>query len=124
MSLNELIKTVGQLSKEEFQVFYNKIQALKSKKLGAIYSEQENKILKKVNTPFSKKKLLRFNYLIAKRDLQTLTEEEYQELLKVNASFEKFELRRLKQLTKLADLKQLSLPQVIDYYHISPIPNG
>jgi len=68
-----------------------------------------------VNAPFSRKKQLRFHYLIAKRDLHTLTEEEYHELLSLTQAFEKYELRRLKLLTKLADIKKITLPEVIDY---------
>jgi len=106
MSVNELIKTVGQLSVEEFQLFYAKIQAIRAQ------------------TPFSRKKQIRFNYLIAKRDLYTLTETEYEELLSLTEAFEKYELHRLKLLTKLADLRKITLPEVIDYYNIRPLTNG
>ena len=78
----------------------------------------------KVNAPFSRKKQLRFHYLIAKRDLHTLTAEEYQELLSLTQAFEKYELRRLKLLTKLADIKKFTLPEVIDYYNIRPLTNA
>jgi len=124
MSVNELIKTVGQLSVEEFQLFYAKIQAIRAQKTPAIVSEQEEKVLKKVRAPFSRKKQIRFNYLIAKRDLYTLTETEYEELLSLTEAFEKYELHRLKLLTKLADLRKITLPEVIDYYNIRPLTNG
>ena len=118
MSVNELLKTVRQLSVEEFQLFYAKIQAIRSQKTPIDISEQEKKVLTKVNAPFSRKKQIRFHYLIAKRDLHTLTEEEYRELLSLTQAFEKYELRRLKLLTKLADIKKITLPEVIDYYNI------
>ena len=121
MSVNELLKTVGQLSVEEFQLFYAKIQAIRSQKIVPYISEQEEKVLQKVNTPFSRKKQIRFNYLIAKRDLQTLIEEEYEELLNLIQAFEKFELKRLKLLTKLADIKKITLPEVITHYNIYPL---
>jgi len=57
--------------------------------------EKENKLLKKINTPFTKKKKLRFNLLIAKRDAESLTKDEYEELLVLTEAFEKHELRRL-----------------------------
>ena len=124
MSVNELLKTVRQLSVEEFQLFYAKIQAIRSQKILIDISEQEKKVLTKVNAPFSRKKQIRFHYLIAKRDLHTLTEEEYRELLSLTQAFEKYELRRLKLLTKLADIKKITLPEVIDYYNIRPLTNA
>jgi len=124
MSVNELLKTVGQLSVEEFQLFYAKIQALRAQKTPVTISEKEEKVLKKIHTPFSRKKQIRFHYLIAKRDLYTLIESEYEELLDLTQAFEKYELRRLKLLTKLADIKKITLPEVIDYYNIRPSTNG
>lgn len=124
MSVNELLKTVRQLSVEEFQLFYAKIQAIRSQKTPTDISEQEKKVLTKVNAPFSRKKQIRFHYLIAKRDLHTLTETEYQELLELTKAFEKYELRRLKLLAKLADIKKITLPEVIDYYNIRPLTNA
>ena len=123
MNVNELLKTVGQLSIEDFQLFYAKIQAIRSQKVSLDISEKEEKVLKKINTSFSRKKQIRFNYLIAKRDLQTLTEMEYQELLSLTQAFEKYELKRLKLLTKLADFKKITLPEVIKYYNIHPLAN-
>jgi len=124
MSVNELLKTVGQLSVEEFQLFYAKIQAILAQKTPATISEQEGKVLKKVRAPFSRKRQIRFNFLIAKRDLYTLTEAEYEELMSLTGAFEKYELRRLKLLAKLADIKKITLPEVIDYYNIRPIINS
>ena len=87
-------------------------------------SHWKKESLKKINTPFTKKKSLRFNLLIAKRDAQSLTKEEYQELLVLTEAFEKYELRRLKSIAKLADLKKISLPEVINLYNLHPSANS
>ena len=94
MSLNELLKSVGQLSKEDFQVFYEKVLAIRSQNLPPSHDNKEQELLRKINTPFSKKQTIRFNYSIAKRDLHILSDIEYQELLNLNSSFEKYELIR------------------------------
>lgn len=120
IEIKELIKGVEQLSLSEFEVFYNKLKALRSKKLPKSIAEKENKLLKSINKPFTKKKNLRFNLLIAKRDTQSLSKEEYEELLSLTTAFEKHELRRLKLLAKLADLKKISLPEVINLYNLHP----
>lgn len=82
--------------------------------------EKENNLLQKINKPFAKKKNLRFNLLITKRNSQSLSKEEYEELLILTKDFEKYELLRLKLLTKLADLKKISLPEVINLYNLHP----
>ncbi len=121
MQINELIKSVEQLSSSQFEAFYHKLQKIRLQKTPSSIVEKEEKVLKKIHTPFAKKKNLRFNLLIAKRDTQSLSKEEYQELLELTAAFEKFELKRLKLLVKLADLRKITLPEVINLYNIKPI---
>ncbi len=120
MQIKELIKGVEQLSSAEFEAFYRKLQMLRLQKTSNPISEKEDKLLKKINRPFTKKKNLRFNLLIAKRDTESLTKNEYEELLVLTEAFEKYELRRLKLLAKLADLKKISLPEVINLYNLHP----
>lgn len=124
MQIKELIRGVEELSSSEFEVFYRKLQTLRLQKLPESIAEKEQKLLKKINTPFTKKKNLRFHLLIAKRDTQSLTKEEYEELLVLTEAFEKYELRRLKLLAKLADLKKISLPEVINLYNLHPSANS
>lgn len=88
--------------------------------MSSLIPEKENKLLKKINIPFAKEKNLRFNFLITKRDTQSLSKEDYEELLILTTAFEKYELLRLNLITKLADLKKISLPQVINLYNLHP----
>lgn len=124
MQIKELIKGAEQLNSSEFEVFYRKLQTLRLQKMPDSTAEKEQKLLKKIKTPFTKKKNLRFNLLIAKRDAQSLNKEEYQELLVLTEAFEKYELRRLKSIAKLADLKKISLPEVINLYNLHPSANS
>lgn len=124
MQINELIKSVEQLSLSEFEVFYHKLQTLRMQKVPETIAVKEKKLLKKINTPFSSKKNLRFHLLIAKRDTKSLTKEEYKELLALTTDFENYELRRLKLLAKLAELRKVSLPEVIKIYNIHPKINS
>ncbi len=112
MTVNELIKNVGQLSVSDFEYFIQKIEALRATKLSPEKTPAQ-KILEKINTPFKRKKQLRFNFLIAKRDLESLNSAEYQELLVLTEDFEEYELNRLKLIAKLADLKKVSLPEIL-----------
>ena len=86
-------------------------------------TQKENNLLQKIKQPFSAKKNTRFNFLIIKRDAETLSSEEYQELLLLTENFESYELERLKLLTQLADLKKISLPEVINFYNLHPFAN-
>ncbi|MEM6321039.1 MAG: hypothetical protein AAF960_25460 [Bacteroidota bacterium] len=124
LQIKELIKEVKQLNATEFEAFYRQLETLRSQKVSGLAAEKEQQLLEKINTPFTKKKNIRFNLLIAKRDTKTLTEGEYQELLELTESFENYELRRLKLITKLADLKKISLPEVINFYQLHPSENN
>ena len=55
-------------------------------------TQKENNLLQKIKQPFSAKKNTRFNFLIIKRDAETLSSEEYQELLLLTENFESYEL--------------------------------
>ena len=112
------------LSSSQFEAFYHKLQKIRLQKTPNSIAKKEEKVLKKIHTPFAKKKNFRFNLLIAKRDTQSLSKEEYQELLELTEAFEKFELKRLKLLAKLADLRKISLPEVLNLYNIRPTANS
>lgn len=92
--------------------------------MSKLIKNREEELLTKINVPFTKRKNLRFNLLIAKRDTKTLSSIEYEELLVLTEDFEKYELRRLKLLAEVADLKKISLPEVISFYELFPSANS
>lgn len=122
MSINDLIRGVRALNPSELEVFMKQLQNLKSEATRENLSEKEEELLNNINKPFNKKKNLRLNYLIARRDAETLTKAEHQELLDLYEDFEKYELKRLNFLAKLAELRKQTLHEVVEFFNIKPLP--
>lgn len=122
MSINDLIRGVRALNPSELEVFMKQLQNLKSEVARENVSEKEEELLNNINNPFNKKKSLRLNYLIARRDAETLTKTEHQELLDLYEDFEKYELKRLNFLAKLAELRKQTLHEVVEFFNIKPLP--
>ncbi len=124
ITISELLKSVGQLNTIEFEEFFMKIQSLRAQKIPFSVSDEENRLLKQIIAGLLSSKQVRFEYLIARRDARTITEQEFNELLKLTEEIEKNDTIRLKRIAKLADLKNMSLPEVVDFYNLQPIQHG
>jgi hypothetical protein len=120
ITVSELLKNAGQLSLREFEEFFSEIQFLRSKKIPIALSQEEDKLLKQINSGLLSNKQFRFNYLIARRDTRTLTDSEHIELLKLTEEIEKNDVMRLKKIAKLAELKGVGLNEVVRIYNIKP----
>ena len=124
ITISELLKSVGQLSSREFEEFFLKIQSLRTQKTSSNGNDEESKLLRQINGGLLSPKQVRFEYLIARRDARSITEQEFSELLKLTEEIEKNDSLRLKRIAKLADLKNMSLPDVVHFYNLSPIHHG
>ncbi len=124
ISVNELINRVGTLSLGEFEEFFLKIQSLRLQKFANSDLETEYKLIKQIRSGLTSNKQLRFEYLIARRDEGTITENELGELISLTSDIEKNDLTRFKRIAKLAELKQMSIPDIVKHYQLSPIQHG
>ena len=124
ITISELLKSVGQLDTREFEEFFMKIQSLRAQKIPSDIRNEENKLLKQINTGLLSPKQIRFEYLIAHRDANAMTEQEFNELLKLTEEIERNDVLRLKRIAKLTDLKNMSLPDVVDFYNLRPMQHG
>jgi len=62
----------------------------------------------------------RYNFLIKKRNNETLTDEEYQELLELTTYMENLGVKRLEYLLELAKLRNLSLDEIVEQLQLKP----
>jgi excinuclease UvrABC ATPase subunit len=124
ISINDLINRVDKLSLGEFEEFFLKIQSLRVQKNGITNTDTEHKLLKQIRTNLTTPKQMRFEYLIARRDTHTITENELSELIKLTHDIEKNDITRFKRIAKLAELKQMTIPDVVKHYQLSPIQHG
>ncbi len=124
ITINELLKSVGQLDTREFEEFFMKIQSLRAQKIPSDVRSEENKLLKQINAGLLSTKQVRFEYLVARRDAGTIMEQEFNELVTLTEEIEKNDTLRLKRIAKLADLKKMSLHDVVDFYKLRPVQHG
>ncbi len=124
ITVNELLRSVGQLSVRDFEAFFIEIQSLRAQKSPLQLNEVEHRLLKQINGSLLSSKQMRFNYLIARRDAQIITESEFSELLKLTDEIEKNDNIRLKRIAKLAEIKGFSLSDVVRVYNIKPYQHG
>lgn len=117
----ELLNTAQQLSDREFEDFFEKMQVLHEKKSLDQITREEKRLLQKINAGLSSRILLRWNYLIARRDNRSITPAEHTELLKLTETIEKFDLNRLKWMAQLAEIRSIPLEQVPQYYGLTPV---
>ena len=117
-TVGELLKGTHQLDFIDFEEFFRKIQVLRDSRLHSDFSRVEADLLKKLADRPSAVTRTRWNFLIGKRDADTLSEKELDELVLLTATMEKWELKRLQTLARLADLRKMSLPEVVDFYKI------
>jgi hypothetical protein len=123
-TVNELLRNVIQLPAADFEEFFSKIQLIRSSKSKGDFSDEELKLLDKINSGLPRRQRLRWNYLIARRDSGTIIPAEYEELLQLTETVENFEVKRLQWMSRLAELRGMSLPEVVEFYQIHPLENG
>ncbi len=124
ISINELLEGVQKLSAEDFDLFFKKIQKLRTEKEFTTLSDYERNLLERIKAglplPFKK----RFFHLTGKRDEETLTSKEHEELLELTEKYEQYELDRLRLMVQLAESRGISLPELVKQFNLSPQPNA
>jgi len=119
-TVSELVQTARQLSDGDFERFYEQIQRLHARKAVDEQQREADRLLKKLSTPLPRRVQMRWNYLIARRDSNTITAEEYAELLHLTEVVEKHDLMRLKWMAKLSEVSRIPLSQIPQHYGLQP----
>ena len=109
LSLDELLKAVGQLSLPELEHFAQQVIALWAKRKAPALPQAEAELLLKINQGLPNDLQRRYNELIAKRQAETLTSDENRELLRLTDHAEKLEASRVECMAELARIRNTSL---------------
>lgn len=123
-TVSELIRGVGELPPSDFEDFFSKVEAMRSTRTNGVFSKKELALLAKINSTLPSHRLIRWNYLIALRDGETIGADQYKELLSLTEEVEEYEAKRLGWIAELADIHGLSLPNTIKRYNIRTAANG
>ena len=116
----QLIDAALQMSRPEFDKFITKLQVLRRRAEVPHLSEQESKLLLKINQGVPDQLERRYDALLRKRRQNKLTRREHQELLALTEQMEQFDVERLKLLAELAELRGLSLPELMQQLGLEP----
>ncbi len=121
-TVSELVQNVQRLNAPDFELFFRKIQTLRTKRQTPV--SQEAKLLEKINAGLPRRLAERWQFLIARRDAGTISPAEFEELMQLTETVEKLDFQRLKLITRLAQLRNVSLPEVVELYKIRPQAHG
>jgi UDP-N-acetylglucosamine 2-epimerase len=113
MSVDELLKSVDNLSDPELESLVNRALFVRAHRRGPIATPEESTLLRAINRVIPAELSDRYVILADKRDEETLTEAEYQELLAIAEQIEAFGVKRLEALVKLSELRQVPLLQLM-----------
>jgi hypothetical protein len=118
--LNAIYQSLSILNVTELDQVMQEVLILRRKKLPTVLTQNETELLKKINTGAPSVIQKRNNFLVKKRNKETLNEEEYQELLELTAYMENLGVKRLENLLELAKLRNLSLDEIIEQLQLKP----
>jgi len=118
--LNSIYQSLSILNVIELDQVMQEVLILRRKKLPSVLSQNETELLKKINAGAPSVIQKRYNFLVKKRNNETLTDEEYQELLELTTYMENLGVKRLEYLLELAKLRNLSLDEIVEQLQLKP----
>ena len=119
LSLDELLKAVGQLEPADLDRFVSQITTLRASKETHL-SKEETELFIKINRGIPAEIREPYQALATKRKSHTLTAEEHNRLLQLSDTIEKLEAERVAYLSRLAALRHTSLTALLEALDIQP----
>jgi len=118
--LNTIYQTLSTLNVIELEQVMQEVLILRRKKLPTVLTQNETELLKKINTGAPSVIQKRYNFLVKKRNNETLNDVEYLELLELTAYMENLGVKRLEYLLELAKLRNSTLDEVVEQLQLKP----
>ena len=124
VSSEQLLKAVAQMPPDELAEFVARVVALRSTRDVPSLSEDEEKLLLRINDAIPQVLQHRYGELVAKRDTASLSEQELAELLRLTDEVEVREADRVVALADLARLRKISVRELMGALGIQPPSHG
>lgn len=112
LSAEALFRAIEQLEGEELDRLVNRVLALRARRHKERIEDTEAGLRERVSCRLPSEVQQRYEELIDKRNLETLTDDEYGELLQLGDRAEAADVERVSALMELARLRQISLDQL------------
>ena len=114
MDTQSLLSNADQMPVTELEAFVQQLNALITRKKTTDKNLRDTILLDKINqTVLDKTKRERYQSLIYRMEMETISDIEHTELLKLVEQEEKIRVKRLKYLIELAQLRNIILPQLM-----------
>jgi hypothetical protein len=120
VSTEQLIRAVERLPQQELESFVAQIVALRAQRTAPHLNQEETALLLQINAGISPELQRRFNELVAKRQVETISPAELTELIQITDEIEQRDAQRLAALIELAQLRQTAVPVLMDELGIRP----
>ena len=115
MDAQTLLKDFSQMPLDEIERFAQSLNALITQKRSTDKTYQDRVLLKKINqTVLGEIKTKRYQLLVQKMEMETISDLEYNEFMQLAEYEEAIRYERLKYLVELAQLRSITLPQLMD----------
>jgi hypothetical protein len=114
MDSQNLLQSASQMPLTELETFVHQLNALVVRRKTNNQNAQDTILLDKINqTVLEKSKRQRYQTLIYKLEMESLSNVEHAELMELVEQEEKIRVKRLKYLIQLAQLRNIPLPQLM-----------
>jgi hypothetical protein len=114
MDSQNLLQSASQMPLTELETFVHQLNALVVRRKTNNQNAQDTILLDKINqTVLEKSKRQRYQTLIYKLEMESLSDVEHAELMELVEQEEKIRVKRLKYLIQLAQLRNIPLPQLM-----------
>lgn len=120
LSYEELLNAIDQLNLRDLEKLTTQVISLQARRKARGFSQDETKLLLKINQKINPKIKNRYDELLAKRQEESLTSKEYDELLKLTNEVEKLEVKRVEYLSQLAQLQNKNITELMRELGIQP----
>ncbi len=111
--INQIFQYLPTLSLAELDQVMKRLLGLRKQKLTTVLSHTETDLLVKINTPAPVEIQKRYDYLLKKRNSETLSNNEYQELLELTKYTETLNVQRFEYLLELSKLRNIPLDELL-----------
>lgn len=113
LSTEQIISAVNQLSLPELDQIFDKVLAVRAKRIAPSLSTVESSLLARINQGLPAELRARMQQLKAKRADGSITDAEYEELTQLADQAEVMHAERMTALGELARLRGLRLPEMM-----------
>jgi len=120
LPFEQLIQTIEQLDSSELEQLIAQTIKVKTKRKILSLPNDQSLLLQQITQCIPDQLQDRYNFLISKRQDNTITDQEYQELINLGEHIEAIDVKRLENLTELAKLRQTSLNELIQEFQLQP----